>query len=77
MAALRLACAKGVGERAALAAYGRARRPDVLMRVAAVTALNAAAIGAGPMGTLRGLGIRALGAAPAARRRLMALGLGV
>lgn len=77
VAALRLACAKGVGERAALAAYGRARRPDVLMRVAAVTALNAAAIGAGPMGTLRGLGIRALGAAPAARRRLMALGLGV
>ena len=76
VAALRTACAERLGDRAALAAYDRARRPDVLMRVAAVTALNAAAIGAGPMDVLRGWGIRALGAAPAARRRLMALGLG-
>ncbi len=76
VAALRVACSGGVGDRAALAAYDRARRPGVLLRVAAVTALNAAAIGAGPMGTLRGLGIRALEAAPGARRRLMALGLG-
>ena len=76
VAALRRACAEGVGDRAALAAYDRARRPDVLMRVSAVTALNAAAIGAGPMAALRGAGIRALEAAPAARRRLMALGLG-
>ena len=76
VAALRIACAADVGGRAALAGYDRARRPDVLLRVAAVTALNAAAIGAGPMDVLRGWGIRALGAAPAARRRLMALGLG-
>ncbi len=76
VAALRVACAREPGDRTALAAYDRARRADVLMRVAAVTALNAAAIGAGPLDVLRGWGIRALEAAPAARRRLMALGLG-
>ena len=74
-AALRDLCAGGPAT-ADLAAYDRARRPDAAARLAAVAALNGAAIGAGPLGGLRGAGIGLLAAAPPLRRGLMRLGLG-
>ena len=59
-----------------LAAYDRRRRPDVLARLAAVFALNAASTGTGPLGAIRAPAIRALSSAAPARRTLMRLGLG-
>ena len=59
-----------------LVAYDRKRRPDVLSRLAAVYALNAASTGTGPLAAVRAPGIRALAAAPPLRRTLMRLGLG-
>ena len=74
-ALLRDLCAKGPAQ-ADLAAYDRRRRPDVLARLAAVFALNAASTGTGPLGAIRAPAIRALAGAAPARRTLMRLGLG-
>ena len=65
----------GLGEADGLARYDRLRRRDVLARVAAVTALNAASMG-GPARGLRAAGIRALGIAAPLRRELMRRGMG-
>ena len=74
-ALLRDLCAGGPAM-ADLAAYDRKRRPDVLARLAAVFALNAASTGTGPLGAIRAPAIRALSGAGPARRTLMRLGLG-
>ena len=67
----------GLGEAAGLARYGRERRRDVLARVAAVTALNVASMGAvAPLRMARAFGIRAIGAVAPARRELMRRGMG-
>ena len=73
-ALLRDLCASGPA--ADLAAYDRKRRPDVLARLVAVYALNAASTGTGPLGAARAPAIRALARTTPARRTLMRLGLG-
>ncbi len=66
-----------IGAPELLARYGRARRPDMLARVAAVDALNRAAIAENPMlRALRRLGLRALHGAAPVRRGAIRLGLG-
>lgn len=77
VALLREVSRAGLGEPAGLLRYARERRRDVLLRVAAVTALNAASLGAAaPIRAARALGIRALGVAAPLRRGLMRRGLG-
>ena len=67
----------GLGEAAGLERYDRERRRDVLARVAAVTALNAASMGGPvPLRMARTFGIRALGALAPVRRALMRRGMG-
>ncbi len=75
VALLRDVSRAGLGEADGLARYDRLRRRDVLARVAAVTALNAASMG-GPARGLRAAGIRALGLAAPLRRELMRRGMG-
>lgn len=66
-----------VGAPAPLKAYDRARRPDVSARLAAATALDAAAIGAlAPIRDIRALGLKAMGAAAPLKRAAMRFGLG-
>lgn len=67
----------GLGEAEGLERYARERRRDVLARVAAITALNAASMGsAPPLRAARAFGIRALGALAPVRRELMRRGMG-
>ena len=75
VALLREVSRTGLGEAEGLLRYARLRRRDVLARVAAVTALNAAAMG-GVGSALRAAGIRALGLAGPLRRELMRRGMG-
>ena len=75
VALLRDVSRAGLGEPEGLARYDRERRRDVWARVAAVTALNAAAMG-GPARGLRAAGIRALGVVAPLRRGLMRRGMG-
>ena len=77
VACLRDVSRAGLGEPDGLARYDRERRRDALARVAAVTALNAVALGgSGPLSGLRAAGIRALALAGPLRRELMRRGLG-
>lgn len=77
VALLREVSRAGLGEAAGLLRYARERRRDVLARVAAVTALNAASMGAtAPLRAARAFGIRALGLAAPLRRELMRRGMG-
>lgn len=67
----------GLGDPAMLATYARRRRPQVLLRVAGIDALNRASIAAPqPLRDLRALGLRALHDVTPIRRALMRLGLG-
>jgi 2-octaprenyl-6-methoxyphenol hydroxylase len=79
VAALRDLCARhGPGTDAMLAAYSRARWPDIAMRLAGVDLLNRTSIsGAGPLQALRSAGIRALHDVAPVRRGLMRLGMGL
>jgi 2-octaprenyl-6-methoxyphenol hydroxylase len=64
------------GEAEALAAYERARRPDVMSRSAAVAALNESLLSPFlPMHVVRALGLWAAEALPPLRRRLVAEGV--
>lgn len=77
VALLREVSRDGLGEAGGLERYARERRRDVLARMAAVTALNAASMGsAAPVRMARALGIRALGVLAPARRELMRRGMG-
>jgi 2-octaprenyl-6-methoxyphenol hydroxylase len=63
-------------EEAAVAAYARARAPDVASRIAAIDALNRSLLTELlPVHLLRGLGIYVLGAVPALRRFVVNEGL--
>jgi 2-octaprenyl-6-methoxyphenol hydroxylase len=67
----------GLGEAPMLAAYARARHPDILARVAGIDLLNRASqAGAAPLQRLRALGLQALHDLPPLRRAAMRLGLG-
>jgi 2-octaprenyl-6-methoxyphenol hydroxylase len=64
------------GDADALAAYERARRPDVMSRSAAVAALNESLLSPFlPMHAMRALGLWAAEAVPLLRRRLLAAGV--
>ncbi len=66
-----------LGTRAMLDAYARARRGDIALRHAGITALNRASMaGARPLRDARALGLEAIYALPAVRRMLMQMGLG-
>ena len=68
--------AAGRSEEAAVAAYARARAPDVASRIAAIDALNRSLLTELlPVHLLRGLGVYVLGAVPALRRFLVNEGL--
>ena len=76
--ATRQAAAEGVdiGGGATLAAYARARRPDIAMRALAVDALNRSLLGHfAPLDVARGAGLAALGAIGPLRRMLMREGV--
>jgi 2-octaprenyl-6-methoxyphenol hydroxylase len=76
IAALRdLTEAKGIGTEAMLAAYQRARWPDMAARMAGIDLLNRTSIAAAA--PLRGLGIRAIHDVMPIRRGLMRLGMGI
>jgi len=67
----------GLGAPAMLDAYARARRADVLVRVAGIDLLNRASIaGSRPLRDARAAGLRLLHAAAPLRRGLMRLGMG-
>ncbi|MEM8536903.1 MAG: UbiH/UbiF family hydroxylase [Pseudomonadota bacterium] len=67
----------GVGSPEMLAAYAKARHPDIRLRVAGIDALNRASIAASPsFHALRSKGIEALYGVAPVRRTLMQLGLG-
>jgi 2-octaprenyl-6-methoxyphenol hydroxylase len=75
---LAIADPAGLGSEAMLAAYHRARWPEVRARVAGIDALNRASmLGAQPLRDLRGWALGALYAARPVRRTLMRAGLGV
>jgi 2-octaprenyl-6-methoxyphenol hydroxylase len=60
-----------------LDAYARARRPDMVMRLAGIDALNRASQAEAPLlRKLRGAGVRVLHDLAPLRRALMHLGLG-
>lgn len=66
-----------LGSAQMLAAYGRAREPDVRLRVLGIDALNRASMAGAPLlKDLRALGLRALHGPAPLRRSLMKLGLG-
>ncbi len=68
--------AAGRSEEAAVAAYARARAPDVASRIAAIDALNRSLLTELlPVHLLRGLGVYVLGAVPALRRFVVNEGL--
>jgi 2-octaprenyl-6-methoxyphenol hydroxylase len=75
---LRLAGQHAMGSPEMLAAYERARYPDLLARVTGIDALNRASMaGAQPLRDLRMAGLRALHGVVPVRRALMRLGLGL
>ena len=68
---------KDPGSRRVVAEYGRRRRPDVLMRIAATEALGlSATTDSAFIRRARTTGLRALNGQPQARRGLMKLGMG-
>ncbi|MBP1805422.1 FAD-dependent monooxygenase [Rubellimicrobium aerolatum] len=64
-----------IGEESWLAAYARAREPEIRLRAFGIDALNRASIGG--LGPLRALGLRAMHGIGPVRRGLMQLGLGL
>lgn len=65
------------GSAESLAAYDRARRPEALLRLRGIDALNRASMaGARPLRDLRAAGLSLLHGAPPVRRLVMRLGLG-
>jgi 2-octaprenyl-6-methoxyphenol hydroxylase len=67
-----------LGDAAMLDAYGRARHPDIRLRVAGIDALNRASMAGGQVfRDLRAQGLRALYAATPVRKTLMRTGLGM
>jgi 2-octaprenyl-6-methoxyphenol hydroxylase len=71
------AAGRDIGDEAMLERYARARRADVLLRVAGIDALNRAAmLGPRPFRDLRRAGLVALHGLPPLRRAAMRLGLG-
>jgi 2-octaprenyl-6-methoxyphenol hydroxylase len=68
---------RDIGDAALLARYGRARHPDILMRIAGVDALNRAAMtSVQAFRDLRRAGLRALHGIAPVRHAAMRLGLG-
>lgn len=75
---LAIADRPGLGGRAMLDAYERARRADIRLRVAGVDVLNRASMAAlPPLRDARALGVRILHDVAPVRRTLMKLGLGL
>jgi 2-octaprenyl-6-methoxyphenol hydroxylase len=75
---LRLAGLHDMGGPEMLAAYQRARWPDLMARVTGIDALNRASMAeAQPFRDLRMAGLRALHGVPPVRRALMRLGMGL